>query len=106
MQYERDTEWPEKLQPAVYAANTQFKRSTSFTRECDAFGLLKLVTGSLEDDIFGDDISDDGKSVIVNTFAVVFISRCVSLWNYYYRLENSSQQCRFGAIEMVIDSEL
>ena len=93
MQYERDTEWPEKLQPAVFAANTQFKRSISFTpfrlmfgRDCDPFGLLKLVTGSLEDDIFEDDISDDGKSVIVNTFAVVFISRCVSLWNYYYRL--------------------
>ena len=38
------------------AANTQFKKYTSFTpfqlmfgRDCDPFGLLKLVTGSLED---------------------------------------------------------
>ena len=79
LQYERDTEWPEKLQPAVFAANTQFKRSTSFTpfrlmfgRDCDPFGFLKLVIGSLED-IFEDDVSDDGKSVIINTSAVVFI---------------------------------
>ena len=81
MQFERDTEWPEKLQPDGFAANTQLKRSTSFTpfrlmfdRDCDPFGLLKLVSGSLED-IFEDDVSDDGKSVIVNTFAVVFISK-------------------------------
>ena len=65
MLYEGDTGWPEKLQPAVVAANTQFKRSTSFTpfplmlsRDCNPFGLLKLVTGSLED-IFEDDVSDD-----------------------------------------------
>ena len=81
MQYERDTEWPEKLQPGVFAANTQFKRSTSFTpfrlmfgRDCYPFGFLKLVTGSLEN-IFEDDVSDDEKSVIVNTFAVVLISK-------------------------------
>ena len=81
MQYERDTEWPEKLHPAVFAANTQFERSISFTpfrlmfgRDCDPFGLLKLVIGPLED-IFDVNVSDYGKSVIVNTFAVVFISK-------------------------------
>ena len=89
MQYERDTEWPEKLQPAVFTANTQFKRSTSFTpfqlmfgRYCDPFVLLKLVTGSLED-IFEDNVSDDGKSVIVNNFAVVFISKVCFIRSYY-----------------------
>ena len=35
-----------------------------FGRDCDTFGLLKLVTVSLED-IFEDDISDDGKSVLL-----------------------------------------
>ena len=30
-QCEMHTEWPEKLQPAVLEANTQFKRSTFFT---------------------------------------------------------------------------
>ena len=67
-------------QPGV-ATNTQFKRSTSFTpfqlmfgRNCDPFGFLKLVNGSLED-IFEGDVSDDGKLVIVNTFAVVLISK-------------------------------
>ena len=72
MQYERDTEWPEKLQPAVFEVNTQFKRSTSFTpfrlmfgRDCDPFGLLKLVTGSLEE-IFKDIVSDNGRLVIIH----------------------------------------
>ncbi len=79
MKYERDTEWPDKLQPAVFAANTQFKRSTSFTpfrlmfgRDCDPFGLLKLVTGSLENIFEEDNVPDDVISVI-NTFAVIFI---------------------------------
>ena len=52
----RDTEWLDKLQPAVFAANTQFKRSTTCTpfrvmlgRECDPFGLLKLITGTPEE---------------------------------------------------------
>ena len=52
MKYERDTEWPDKLQPAVFAANNQFKRSTSYTlielmfgRTSDPFPLLKLITG-------------------------------------------------------------
>ena len=55
MKYERETEWPDKLQPSVFAANTQYKRSTSYTpfrlmfgRECDPFGLLKLITGAQE----------------------------------------------------------
>ena len=55
MKYERDTEWPDKLQPAVFAANTQFKRFTAYTpfrlmfgRECDPFGLIKLITGTPE----------------------------------------------------------
>ena len=74
MQFERDTELPEKLQPAVFAANTQFKRSTSFApsrrmfgSDCDPFGLLNLVTGSLED-MFENHVSDDGISVILDTF--------------------------------------
>ena len=56
MKYERDTEWPEKIQSAVFAANTQFKRSTSYTpfklmfgRESDPFGLLRLITDTPED---------------------------------------------------------
>ena len=43
-----------------------------FCRECEPFDLLKLATGSLVD-IFENNVSDDGKSVIVNTFDVVFI---------------------------------
>ena len=69
MQYERDTEWPEKFQLAVFAANMQY-----LDRDYNPFGLLKLVTGSLED-LFEDDVSDDEKSVVVISFAVVFISK-------------------------------
>ena len=70
MKYERDTEWPEKLQPALFAANTQFKRSTSYTpfklmfgRECDPFGLLKLITGTPEDTNIKEDESIDDEQV-------------------------------------------
>ena len=66
MKYERDTEWPEKLQPAVFVANIQFKRSTSYTpfklmfgRECDPFGLLKLITGTPEHTNIKEDSSID-----------------------------------------------
>ena len=31
MMNKRDTEWPDKLRPAVFEANTQYKRSTGYT---------------------------------------------------------------------------
>ena len=69
MQYERETEWPEMLQAAMFAVNTQFKRNASLTpfqlifgRDCDPFVLLKLVTGSLVY-IFEDNLSNNVKSV-------------------------------------------
>ena len=65
MQYEINTEWQEKVQPAVFAVNTQsftpFR--LMFGSDSDPFGLIKLVIGCIED-IFEDNISDDGKSVI------------------------------------------
>ena len=71
MKYERDTEWPHKFQPAVFAANTQFKRSTSYTpfrlmfgRYCDPFGLIKLITDtSAETEIQEEESIDDGIQV-------------------------------------------
>ena len=85
MQYERDTEWPEKLQPAVFAVNTLFKRSTTlipfrfmFCRDCDIFDLLKLVIGSLEDK-FGDDVSDDRNRYLQILLLWNSLSRCVLL---------------------------
>ena len=46
-----DTEWTEKLQPAVPAVNTQTKKSTSYTpfylmfgRNFDSSNLLNLIT--------------------------------------------------------------
>ena len=69
--YERDTEWPDKLQPAVFAVSTQFTRSTSYTqyrlmfsRYCDPFGLLKLITGTPEEtEIHEEESIDDGIQV-------------------------------------------
>ena len=70
MNYESNTEWPEKLQPTVFAANTQFKRSTSyatfklmFGRECDPFGFLKLITATPEDTNIKEDESTDDEQV-------------------------------------------
>ena len=51
MKCDGDTEWTEKLQPAVLAANTQTKKSTSYTpfylmfgRNFDSSNLLNLIT--------------------------------------------------------------
>ena len=51
MKCDGDTEWTEKLQPAVIAANTQTKKSTSYTpfylvfgRNFDSSNLLNLIT--------------------------------------------------------------
>ena len=51
MKCDGDTEWTEKLQPAVFAANTQSKKSTSYTpfylmfgRNFDSSNLLNLIT--------------------------------------------------------------
>ncbi|KAI6648400.1 hypothetical protein LOD99_8190 [Oopsacas minuta] len=51
MQSDRNTEWTEKLQTAVLAANTQTKISTSYTpiflmfgRDFDSSNLLNLIT--------------------------------------------------------------
>ena len=51
MKCDSDTEWTEKLQPAVLAANTQTKKSTSYTpfylmfgRNFDSSNLLNLIT--------------------------------------------------------------
>ena len=51
MKCDGDTEWTEKLQPALLAANTQTKKSTSYTPFCLMFGrnfdssnLLNLIT--------------------------------------------------------------
>ena len=51
MKCDGDTEWTEKLQPAVLAANTQTKKSTSYTpfylmfgRNFDSSDLLNLIT--------------------------------------------------------------
>ena len=53
MKYVGDTEWTDKLQLAVLAANTQTKKSTSYTpfylmfrRNFDSSNLLNLVTSS------------------------------------------------------------
>ena len=55
MKYVGDTEWTDKLQLAVLAANTQTKKSTSYTpfylmfrRNFDSSNLLNLVTSSSE----------------------------------------------------------
>ena len=51
MKCDGDTEWTEKLQPAVIASNTQTKKSTRYTPFCLKFGrnfdssnLLNLIT--------------------------------------------------------------
>ena len=51
MKCDGDTEWTDKLQPAVLAANTQTKKSTSYTpfylmfgRNFDSSNLLNLIT--------------------------------------------------------------
>ena len=51
MKCDGDTEWTEKLQPAVIAANTHTKKSTSYTpfylmfgRNFDSSNLLNLIT--------------------------------------------------------------
>ena len=51
MKCDGDTEWTEKLQPSVLAANTQTKKSTSYTpfylmfgRNFDSSNLLNLIT--------------------------------------------------------------
>ena len=51
MKCDGDTEWTEKLQPAVIAANTQTKKSTSYTpfnlmfgRNFDSSNILNLIT--------------------------------------------------------------
>ena len=51
MKCDGDTEWTEKLQPAVLAANNQIKKSTSYTsfyliigRNFDSSNLLNLIT--------------------------------------------------------------
>ena len=53
MKYVGDTEWTDKLQLAVLAANTQTKKSTSYTpfylmfrRNFDSSNLLNLATAS------------------------------------------------------------
>ena len=70
MKYERDTEWSENLQPAVFAAKIQFKRSNSYTpfklifgSECDLFGLLKLITGTRDDTNIKENKSIDDEQV-------------------------------------------
>ena len=51
MKCDGDTEWTEKLQPAVLAANTQTTKSTSYTpfylifgRNFDSSNILNLIT--------------------------------------------------------------
>ena len=51
MKCDGDTEWTEKLQPAVLAANTQTKKSTSYTpfylmfgRNFDSSNLMNHIT--------------------------------------------------------------
>ena len=70
MKYERDTEWPDSIQQALFAANTQFKRSTSYTpfrlmfgRECEPFSLLKLITGIPKDTNIQEDESIEDAQV-------------------------------------------
>ena len=72
MMNERDTEWPDKLQPAVFATNTQYKRSTGYTpfklmfgRSTDPFNLLEFLTGATEVSPSNEDrLSDDEQMVI------------------------------------------
>ena len=56
MKFEKDSEWPDKLQSAVFSINTQFKRATGstafrlmFGRECNPFPLLNLISGAHDD---------------------------------------------------------
>ena len=55
VKYERDTQCPDKLLPAVFAANKHFIRSISypfelmFGRECDSFRLVKLTISTSVD---------------------------------------------------------
>ena len=62
MQYGRGTEWLDKLQSAIFAANNQFRRSTGYSPfqlmfgiSLDPFGLLKLLTCATEGSIFNND---------------------------------------------------
>ena len=68
MQYGRDTEWSDKIQSAMFAANNQFRRSTGyspfqlmFAISSDPFGLLKLLTCATEGSIFNNDDSCDAE---------------------------------------------
>ena len=58
MKCDGDTEWTEKLQPAVLAANIQTKKSTSYTpfylmfrRNFDSSDLLNLITSPNDSDM-------------------------------------------------------
>ena len=78
MKYERDAEWPYKLQPAVFSTNTQFKRATGstvfrlmFGKDCDHFPLLMLITGAPEDTRNNQDsLSDD--EITVHIYVHIF----------------------------------
>ena len=57
MKCDGDTEWTEKLQPALLAASTQTKKSTSYTpfylmfgRNFDSSNLLNLITSPNDPD--------------------------------------------------------
>ena len=71
MRAESGGEWPSKLQPAVFAANTQIKKSTGFTPFRIMFGrdhrpeyLLNLTKSDSDDTIIPeDDISVDDNPI-------------------------------------------
>ena len=70
MQYAKDTEWPNKHQPRVFSQHS-VQKSTSYTpfrlmfgREWYPFGLLKLITGTEEDKLVQENITDDGLLIV------------------------------------------
>ena len=80
MRFEKDSEWPDKLQSAVFSINTQFKRATGFTafrfmfgRECNPFPLLNLISGAHDDtQDKQDDYSDYEETLLIHAYYYTF----------------------------------
>ena len=69
----RDTEWSDKLQEAIFAANNKFRRSTGYSTFRTIFGMfrplwpLKLLTCATVGSIFNNDDSCDAELTLSNS---------------------------------------